>query len=451
MSAAEKTPKKTPPPIPRGTFSDVVPVSRRERVEGPVDVPKPPPLPTGLASSAPPPMPPKAATLPPAIPFLRVPKPVRMVTDEPFASERTPIPDELDTVPEALAPEEETFVRRVPALDADLDADLDAEPSTLDLDTTLDLDEELDALDPRGFADAPAADAAEALSEVDEDAETLDLGSSDRVDLDDLVDPLGGPRASLAPTLSPPPLVSPQGEERDRRGVVFAWSLAVLALVAGFGVTAWWVGARSAERVSAPVATAPSPAPVASELESAEPATVEPATVEPATVEPSVEPALDTVVVEPVVLEAEPVAEPPRRVRATPRASAAPPPAASPPAASPSAPSQTVEARPAPEPVAARAPAPRPASADLHALPTRAEIQAAMESARPSIQQCGSPATSGYVANIRFTFVSSGRPTHAVVEGVSGQTASCIARAARAVRVPPFANDRMTVQFPFSL
>ncbi|MEQ8453750.1 MAG: hypothetical protein RID81_09895 [Sandaracinaceae bacterium] len=448
MSAAEKTPKKTPPPIPRGTFSDVVPVSRRERVEGPVDVPKPPPLPTGLASSAPPPMPPKAATLPPAIPFLRVPKPVRMVTDEPFASERTPIPDELDTVPEALAPEEETFVRRVPALDTlGLDADLDAEPSTLDLDTTLDLDEELDALDPRGFvADAPAADAAEALSEVDEDAETLDLGSSDRVDLDDLVDPLGGPRASLAPTLSPPPLVSPQGEERDRRGVVFAWSLAVLALVAGFGVTAWWVGARSAERVSAPVATAPSPAPVASELESAEPATVEPATVEPATVEPSVEPALDTVVVEPVVLEAEPVAEPPRRVRATPRASAA-----SPPAASPSAPSQTVEARPAPEPVAARAPAPRPASADLHALPTRAEIQAAMESARPSIQQCGSPATSGYVANIRFTFVSSGRPTHAVVEGVSGQTASCIARAARAVRVPPFANDRMTVQFPFSL
>ncbi|MEQ9704511.1 MAG: hypothetical protein RLO54_42075, partial [Sandaracinaceae bacterium] len=360
MSAAEKTPKKTPPPIPRGTFSDVVPVSRRERVEGPVDVPKPPPLPTGLASSAPPPMPPKAATLPPAIPFLRVPKPVRMVTDEPFASERTPIPDELDTVPEALAPEEETFVRRVPALDTlGLDADLDAEPSTLDLDTTLDLDEELDALDPRGFvADAPAADAAEALSEVDEDAETLDLGSSDRVDLDDLVDPLGGPRASLAPTLSPPPLVSPQGEERDRRGVVFAWSLAVLALVAGFGVTAWWVGARSAERVSAPVATAPSPAPVASELESAEPATVEPATVEPATVEPSVEPALDTVVVEPVVLEAEPVAEPPRRVRATPRASAA-----SPPAASPSAPSQTVEARPAPEPVAARAPAPRPASA----------------------------------------------------------------------------------------
>ncbi len=450
MSAAEKTPKKTPPPIPRGTFSDVVPVSRRERVEGPVDVPKPPPLPTGLASSAPPPMPPKAATLPPAIPFLRVPKPVRMVTDEPFASERTPIPDELDTVPEALAPEEETFVRRVPALDADLDADLDAEPSTLDLDTTLDLDEELDALDPRGFADAPAADAAEALSEVDEDAETLDLGSSDRVDLDDLVDPLGGPRASLAPTLSPPPLVSPQGEERDRRGVVFAWSLAVLALVAGFGVTAWWVGARSAERVSAPVATAPSPAPVASELESAEPVTVEPATVE-RTVEPSVEPALDTVVVEPVVLEAEPVAEPPRRVRATPRASAPRASASRPPAASPSAPSQTVEARPAPEPVAARAPAPRPASADLHALPTRAEIQAAMESARPSIQQCGSPATSGYVANIRFTFVSSGRPTHAVVEGVSGQTASCIARAARAVRVPPFANDRMTVQFPFSL
>ncbi|MEQ8892018.1 MAG: hypothetical protein RID93_30520, partial [Sandaracinaceae bacterium] len=350
MSAAEKTPKKTPPPIPRGTFSDVVPVSRRERVEGPVDVPKPPPLPTGLASSAPPPMPPKAATLPPAIPFLRVPKPVRMVTDEPFASERTPIPDELDTVPEALAPEEETFVRRVPALDTlGLDADLDAEPSTLDLDTTLDLDEELDALDPRGFvADAPAADAAEALSEVDEDAETLDLGSSDRVDLDDLVDPLGGPRASLAPTLSPPPLVSPQGEERDRRGVVFAWSLAVLALVAGFGVTAWWVGARSAERVSAPVATAPSPAPVASELESAEPATVEPATVEPATVEPSVEPALDTVVVEPVVLEAEPVAEPPRRVRATPRASAA-----TPRAESQSAPCQTVVGRPEPEPVAA--------------------------------------------------------------------------------------------------
>ena len=442
MSAAEKTPKKTPPPIPRGTFSDVVPVSRRERVEGPVDVPKPPPLPTGLASSAPPPMPPKAAKLPPAIPFLRVPKPVRMVTDEPFASERTPIPDELDTVPEALAPEEETFVRRVPTLDTlDLDADLDA-GAGLDLDTTLDLDEELDALDPRGFAADAPADAEGALSEVDEDAETLDLGSSDRVDLDDLVDPLGGPRASLAPTLAPPPLVSsPEGEERDRRGVVFAWSLAVLALVAGFGVTAWWVGARSADRAAAPVATAPSP--VTSEATSPEPV------VEPVTVEPAVEPVVvELVVVEPVVLEAEPVATAPRRLRAAPRPSA-PRPSAS----RPSAPSPRAEARPAPapEPVAARAPAPRPAPADLHALPTRAEIQAAMESARPSIQQCGSPATSGYVANIRFTFVSSGRPTHAVVEGVSGQTASCIARAARAVRVPPFANDRMTVQFPFSL
>ncbi|MEC7521576.1 MAG: hypothetical protein VYE22_16975, partial [Myxococcota bacterium] len=110
-----------------------------------------------------------------------------------------------------------------------------------------------------------------------------------------------------------------------------------------------------------------------------------------------------------------------------------------------------------PAPPAARQPdpapprsAPAPASGELHALPTRAEIQTAMDRVRPEIEQCGADAR-GYVARVRFTFVSSGRPTHAVVSGVSGQTASCIARVARGVRVPPFANDRMSVEFPFTL
>lgn len=83
--------------------------------------------------------------------------------------------------------------------------------------------------------------------------------------------------------------------------------------------------------------------------------------------------------------------------------------------------------------------------------PERDDVQGAMAAVEPTIEACASSADRGQLARVRFTFASDGRPIHTVVEGVAGSTASCIARAARTVRLPPFARERFVVEFPFQL
>jgi hypothetical protein len=92
-----------------------------------------------------------------------------------------------------------------------------------------------------------------------------------------------------------------------------------------------------------------------------------------------------------------------------------------------------------------------PVASDLPETPSREDVQAAIAAVRPSIEACADPANRGQTARVRFTFASSGRTSHALVEGVTGPTASCVARNARSVSVPAFSRDRLVVEFPFQL
>ncbi|MGE0788040.1 MAG: hypothetical protein AB7S26_20375 [Sandaracinaceae bacterium] len=104
-----------------------------------------------------------------------------------------------------------------------------------------------------------------------------------------------------------------------------------------------------------------------------------------------------------------------------------------------------------PAPVATPAPRPRPvASGDLPALPSRDDVAAAIQSIRSDLLACA-PDSRGHVANIRFTFASSGRATSALVPtdfNAAPAARSCVATAARRARVPAFSEPRLVVTYP---
>ncbi len=126
----------------------------------------------------------------------------------------------------------------------------------------------------------------------------------------------------------------------------------------------------------------------------------------------------------------------------------------------------TPRTRPRPAPVARTTPRPRTdgpvidsertarpvrraASGNRPATPTRQDVAAAIQAIRPQLRQCA-PDLHGHVANVRFTFVSSGRATSALVPNNFGtpQARSCVARVARQARVPQFADPRLVVTYP---
>ena len=81
--------------------------------------------------------------------------------------------------------------------------------------------------------------------------------------------------------------------------------------------------------------------------------------------------------------------------------------------------------------------------------PTRQDVAAAISQIRPQLRACA-PNLSGHVANVRFTFVASGRATSALVPASFGtpQQRSCVARVARSARVPAFTQSRLSVTYP---
>lgn len=160
----------------------------------------------------------------------------------------------------------------------------------------------------------------------------------------------------------------------------------------------------------------------------------------------------------------EPAPEPPPVVEAP--APRPPPVAARPVAAARPRPEPVARApRPAPEPVA-EAPRPRPVedgpaiaaettarparpTGDVPATPSRDDVASAIQAIRPQLRECA-PELNGHVANVRFTFVSSGRATSAIVPNDFGspQQRSCVARVARQASVPPFSDARLVVTYP---
>lgn len=92
----------------------------------------------------------------------------------------------------------------------------------------------------------------------------------------------------------------------------------------------------------------------------------------------------------------------------------------------------------------------------LHATPTHDEVVEAMSAVREAIVDCVSgennPAHATDVG-VTVTFASSGRATIAIVAAPFAGTpaGSCVARAARAAELPPFAQPTFRVVYPFAL
>lgn len=288
------------------------------------------------------------------------------------------------------------------------------------------------------------------------------------------------------PPVAPSPASAEAGTEPSRP---MRWVLLALVL-AGLGGTAWlaW-GGREPERtavastLSAPsVAAAPSAVPAPSlasaapvpsaaasagggeSTDSAEPG--EPADTAPDRVAPALAEASEG--------EGADAPRSPRRVRAErPRPSplaresggqerGGEDPGASPRAERPSDDLGAIEShselRREPPPAADRAQAEgnggTSAAAAVPALadaPSREQVQAALSAVRPAVQAC----VDGHgTVRVRVSVASSGRVTTALVEDpywARPPTGSCIARAVRTARFPPFARERFVVLYPFTL
>ena len=79
----------------------------------------------------------------------------------------------------------------------------------------------------------------------------------------------------------------------------------------------------------------------------------------------------------------------------------------------------------------------------------RAEVEAAIMAEADAIRACA-PDHHNHIASIRFTFGSTGRVMSAIVDSsfATPQARSCVARAARSVRVPAFSDSRLSVTYP---
>mgnify|MGYP001105474352 CR=1 FL=1 len=98
-----------------------------------------------------------------------------------------------------------------------------------------------------------------------------------------------------------------------------------------------------------------------------------------------------------------------------------------------------------------RARAPRRSVASLPQVPDRESVKWALKQVYPQIRECA--AGKRGVAEVTLTVKNTGRVMHAVVGGDFAGTAegSCIARAVRKTRLPPFLRPRFTLVYPFSL
>lgn len=294
------------------------------------------------------------------------------------------------------------------------------------------------ALTEPGELPEPLSSALEAQPVVD---------SSDRLDFDGLVDDLSSRPAPKPPSAEwelPPALPRPAGvpvldaPARSRRGTIALAIVGAVALAYGLGVGTTWLLEGPAPTVAAPLVHPPSapepgdaPPAVAEEAFAVEEVAAE--AVEEVAVEEVAAPEIVETTAPPVAREAAPI-----RARA-PVAEAQPARAEAQPARA-----EVRDETPVAEPTVA----PR---ADLPESPAREDVVAAMAALAGDVQACASETDRGQLARVRFSFSSEGRPVHTAVSGVSGPSASCIARAARTARVPAFSRDRFVIEYPFQL
>ena len=109
----------------------------------------------------------------------------------------------------------------------------------------------------------------------------------------------------------------------------------------------------------------------------------------------------------------------------------------------------TSQAAPAAQPVT---PTPAPPAPGLPERPSRADVAVAMDRVAPGIRACGE-GLGGERVHLFFQFRSNGTVRSALVEGTRAapDQRSCMARAAREASVPPFAQESLSVGYPFTL
>ncbi|MFK7985991.1 MAG: hypothetical protein AB8I08_08165 [Sandaracinaceae bacterium] len=289
-----------------------------------------------------------------------------------------------------------------------------------------------------------------------------------RVDLDNIVDGLERPAAAAAinsvpgpaplPSVGSPPPIATQEEESggwdiSSGGVGLLVGLAVAAALYMFVLRPQTVETpETPPPVAAAIADEPAPIPEPATsigVQPPSPAVEEPPQAELAAADLDLEQA-DLDVPAPPARVAPPRSES-RPARVQPRAprpaAVAPAPVAPEPQAAPAP--VAPEPAPAPAPVQAT-PAPTPAPAPPSGgRPSRAEVEAAIMQQADGIRACA-PEHHNHIASIRFTFGSTGRVMSAIVDSgfATPQARSCVARAARAVRVPPFSDSRLSVTYP---
>lgn len=79
--------------------------------------------------------------------------------------------------------------------------------------------------------------------------------------------------------------------------------------------------------------------------------------------------------------------------------------------------------------------------------PSRSAVLAAMRSVTSDARSCLSGTA---VAQVHITFKGeTGKVLNTTVQGVQGAAASCVARAVRAARLPPFSKAQLDITFPF--
>jgi len=113
---------------------------------------------------------------------------------------------------------------------------------------------------------------------------------------------------------------------------------------------------------------------------------------------------------------------------------------------------QTARSPEVPEAAPAIAPEPAaPAPTDLPETPSRDDVAAALTAVQPAVVACA--AGEGGSVQVRVTVGSSGRVRTALVSGdfVGTPVGSCIARAVRTARTPPFAAESFSVTYPYAL
>lgn len=95
--------------------------------------------------------------------------------------------------------------------------------------------------------------------------------------------------------------------------------------------------------------------------------------------------------------------------------------------------------------------APAPVDPNIPEMPTRSDVASAMRSVAPLVRACGTG--SGGTATVTVVFVSDGHVATANVADPFAGTpvGSCIARAVRGARVPPFSRPTFSVTFPFPI